>query len=200
MFLKKRFLSILAISLLTVALNAIQIVQAESAPPTSSTNPTPGVSAPPTSAVPDPDTTRANGNVPAGQPTINEFKGGLLFNVQCIKKEGKDAGKCSMCDIVQVGVNVGNFILAIAGAVALFFGAWAAFGFIVARGDDEKIKEARTTMWNALAGIILVLLAWQLVAVILTVLTGNANPFQNVCGIGNVGQQTTTGSRHIQNE
>ncbi len=132
----------------------------ETAPPASETNPT-GLTQPDNS------------------PSAESFQAkGLLKNVSqtCL-----DTGKCAVCEIVQVGVNIGNYILAIAGAVAFFFVAWGAFGFVTARGDEEHIKEAKSTIWNALAGVILVLIAWQLVAVILVVLTGNLDPFKGVC-------------------
>ncbi len=180
---KRRLFSIMAVSLLTLTLNSIALVSADDPQSTA-----PNLSGPlsPASTAPagvptSPDQFRADGERPRYQPTIDQFESkGLLSN---LGPKCKDEGKCSICDMVQVGVNVGNLILAISGAVALFFGAWAAFGFITARGDDEKVKEARTTMWNALAGIILVLLAWQLVAIILVVLTGNPNPFKGVCGL-----------------
>ncbi|GEM_PF-3827845 len=126
-------------------------------------------------------------------PKAADFKAkGLLKGVtqtECI-----DKGKCSICEMVQVGVNIGNYILAIAGAAAFFFVAWGAFGFVTARGDEEHIKEAKTTIWNALAGVVLVLIGWQIVAVILVVLTGNGNPFANVCGSGVGGLSGQTGS------
>lgn len=158
-----RILSVIALSTLCLlfASTAIPLNAAnETAPPASETNPT---------------ALTQNDNSPSAESFQSK---GLLKGVTqtCL-----DTGKCAVCEIVQVGVNIGNYILAIAGAVAFLFVAWGAFGFVVSRGDEEHIKEAKATIWNALAGVILVLIAWQLVAVILVVLTGNLDPFKGVC-------------------
>ncbi len=121
---------------------------------------------------------------PSTAPDIKDFSEnqGLLSNIGTTSKCLSD-GECSLCDILQVAVNIGNFMLAIAGALALIMFIWGAWGLIVARGDDEKITGAKGTLWAALAGMVFVLISWELVAVVLVILTGNGNPFKGVCGL-----------------
>lgn len=103
---------------------------------------------------------------------------GLLYEVtpKCVTE-----GECSFCDFLQVVVNIGNFILAISGALALLFFIWGAWGFIMARGDDEKITSAKDTIWQSLAGMVFVLISWEIVATVLFILTNNHNPFVGIC-------------------
>jgi len=122
----------------------------------------------------------------AGNPAeVGTYKTkGLLYNVTPICAT---AGTCSFCDFLQVVVNIGNFILAISGALALLFFIWGAWGFIMARGDDEKITSAKDTIWQSLAGMVFVLISWEIVATVLFILTNNHNPFVGICN--------TTGGR-----
>lgn len=116
------------------------------------------------------------------QTNIETYKTkGLLYEVtpKCVTD-----GECSFCDFLQVVVNIGNFILAISGALALLFFIWGAWGFIMARGDDEKITSAKDTIWQSLAGMVFVLISWEIVATVLFILTNNHNPFVGICKFG----------------
>ena len=103
----------------------------------------------------------------------------------CVGSTEQDGeGKCSICDILQVAVNVGNFMLALSGALALLFFIWGAWNMMTARGDDEKITSAKGSMWGALAGMVFILISWEIVAIILLLLTGKTNPFEGICNNG----------------
>ena len=68
--------------------------------------------------------------------------------------------------------NITNWAFTILMAVAALFIIFAAFEFITAKGEPEKVKSAREYVLYALVGVVVALLARGLVQLIETIVTG----------------------------
>ena len=71
--------------------------------------------------------------------------------------------------IVEVVETIGSYVIGILVIVAVFYVLWAAYTFITAAGDSEKIKSARDRIMYAGIGIIVALLARGIIALVLQV-------------------------------
>jgi len=78
----------------------------------------------------------------------------------------------SVCDFIQVGINITRIILGMMGAIALILFIWGGQMLIVAGGNPEKIQAAKKLLINTIFGIIIILLAWSLVNFGIALLTG----------------------------
>lgn len=117
-----------------------------------------------------------------GTSTEGNLDKGLVSNLsgQCLRD-----GTCTVCDFVQVFINVGNLILMVFGGVALVFVMWNLFGMMQSRGAEEKIRAAKEGLWHTFGGVVFTLLAWQIVAILTGYLMGRS-PLQNACNGGGV--------------
>jgi hypothetical protein len=89
--------------------------------------------------------------------------GGWFKGINCIF-----TGNCQANDLVQFLVNLVNWMLDIAGALALFFLCYGGWIWITSGGEEEKVKKGHETILQAVVGIALVLAAWVGVSFILT--------------------------------
>ncbi|MBU1166923.1 pilin, partial [Patescibacteria group bacterium] len=85
-----------------------------------------------------------------------------------------NCGECNMCDIMNVAIGVGKWIVSLIGLVAVFFIAYAAFLYITSMGNPEKAKAAKSSVTAAIVGLIIVFSSWALVNTI-TVAFGATN-------------------------
>jgi len=69
--------------------------------------------------------------------------------------------------IVEVVETIGGYVIGILVIVAVFYVLWAAYTFITAAGDTEKITSARNRIMYAGIGIIVALLARGIIALVL---------------------------------
>ncbi len=69
--------------------------------------------------------------------------------------------------IVEVVETIGSYVIGILVIVAVFYVLWAAYTFITAAGDTEKITSARNRIMYAGIGIIVALLARGIIALVL---------------------------------
>ena len=56
-----------------------------------------------------------------------------------------------------------NWPVAIAGAIALLFVSVGAIEYMTAGGSDDKVERAKSTMRNALVGLVIVLLSYFII-------------------------------------
>lgn len=84
-------------------------------------------------------------------------------------------GDCGVTDILAVLVNVAEFALGIAGAVALFFFVYGGFMFILAAGDKGKVGKAVEILKSAVIGIAIIFLSGIIVRFTTQTLTGGAS-------------------------
>jgi hypothetical protein len=108
---------------------------------------------------------------------------------------GSGEPECSVCDLVTLADNVINFIIQLSFVISALLFAYAGFLFFTAGADPGKVTSARKIFTNAIIGIIIILTAWLLVNVLLTVLTGDsAGRFTGIlkANCGYVPEVTTT--------
>jgi Type IV secretion system pilin len=75
---------------------------------------------------------------------------------------GNDSN-CGLNDMLQLGVNIANWILGIVGAVALLFFVYGGFVFILSAGNEEKVKEGKTILMNAIIGLVIVFASYLII-------------------------------------
>lgn len=79
---------------------------------------------------------------------------------------------CGFNDFVQLFVNLASWGLAILALFGTGFFVWGGFTLLTSAGNQEKIKEGKSTLWGAVLGIFIVLTAWIFVNFIVSALTG----------------------------
>ena len=79
---------------------------------------------------------------------------------------------CGWVDFIELAKNIIRFLigLIIAGSVLVF--AYAGFKYMTALGDENKIKSAHEMFRKLIWGLIVALIAWLLVDILLSALTG----------------------------
>jgi hypothetical protein len=86
-------------------------------------------------------------------------------------------GNYSLNDMLALGVNVANWILGVVGALALLFFVYGGFVFILSGGSEEKVREGKTVLMNAIIGLVIVFASYLIVQFVA----------QNLLGIKGVG-------------
>ena len=89
------------------------------------------------------------------------------------------ANQCSIHYLVEVVVNIINYLLAWAWLVALFFVVWAGWEMINAAGNEEAITKAKSALTHAIIGFFLVMASFLLLNFIISVATGQTLDYQN---------------------
>ncbi|MBI4262004.1 hypothetical protein HY624_00570 [Candidatus Uhrbacteria bacterium] len=97
----------------------------------------------------------------------------------------------SLCDFLQLFVNGMNIIVTIAAGIALIILIWGAQGLLLSGGSEEKVTEAKTLMKNAAIGLLIILVSWQLIAILIGLFVPNFGAVQEQTGfqwnlLGNV--------------
>ena len=121
--------------------------------------PTPS-STPPTSSPSPAATPSPSGPVVGGG-------GGLLDSITCIR-----TGNCTICDLVQIVVNFGMFLLGIVGAVTLLFFVYGGFLMLVSGGKMDMVDKGKKILINSVIGLTLVLFAYSGTAFIVNIVSG----------------------------
>ena len=67
-------------------------------------------------------------------------------------------------------VNILQILLSLVGLVAVVFLVWGAFKYMASSGDEERVKAAKSTMINALIGLVIVLLSYAIVQAVANLL------------------------------
>jgi len=89
--------------------------------------------------------------------------------------------ECNLCHLAQLAEKVINFIVQISFVIAALLFAYAGFLYFTAGSDPGKVSSAHKILTDTIVGIIIILTAWLVVNVILTVLTGKGvNPFTQI--------------------
>lgn len=81
-------------------------------------------------------------------------------------------GRCSLCDLVQVAVNFGDYLIKLAGALVLLMFVYGGFLMLTAAGKSDQITKGKNAMVNAVIGIIIVLGAYTIVQFVVTTVSG----------------------------
>ncbi len=83
------------------------------------------------------------------------------------------SGNCSICDIIQVIVNIGVFIMGIVGALTLLFFVYGGFILLTSGGASEKVQKGKNILVNSVIGLAIVLLAYTGVLFAVKTITNN---------------------------
>jgi hypothetical protein len=95
--------------------------------------------------------------------------GGLVPNAENNQTGGAYYRACDVQELVQ---NVLNFSVAFSVIVATLMFAWAGILYVTAASNPEQVKKAHKVFGHIFVGLLLVLLAWLIVNILLSVLTG----------------------------
>lgn len=114
------------------------------------------------------------------------FAQGFVF---CGKRSQDDPntpvveGACTLNDLWTLIFYGANFLIGMSGLVALFFVVWGGVRMMLSFGNPEAVKEGKSTITNALLGLVLVLLSYLIVGYVAELLLpggGVGNPLQNL--------------------
>ena len=84
-------------------------------------------------------------------------------------------GGCQFGDIVKVIANIFSFLIAVAIPITVGMIVFGAVQLIISRGSPEKMKNAKSTMFKAVVGFVIVLAAYLIVKTIESVLKSGAS-------------------------
>ena len=79
------------------------------------------------------------------------------------KDNGQLERPCNIEDIFVIVARVTNFLIAMAGVVAVYYIVGAGFWLIVSTGTEEDITKRKSQISNAVVGFVLVLMAYMFV-------------------------------------
>ena len=81
----------------------------------------------------------------------------------------------TLCDMLSILVNAYYTIFATAGGLALLFFIYGSMNMIVSGGDSGKVGKGKLIMTNAIFGLVVVLLAYEIIGVVgLALIGGNS--------------------------
>lgn len=86
----------------------------------------------------------------------------------CVPTGGGQTGITRVSDFIIFIINI---LLALAGLVAVLFLVIGGFQYIASRGNEEATEAAKKTIFNAIIGIVVIILAFVIVRVISNALT-----------------------------
>ena len=81
-------------------------------------------------------------------------------------------GECTFCDFLKMGQNIINFMVYALAIVATLLFMYAGILYLTAAGNQGNIGKAHSIFTNVFIGLIIVLAAWLIVDIVLSVLTG----------------------------
>lgn len=100
---------------------------------------------------------------------------GLLNNVPCGDLNGVSCSSNTVSGLIKLVI---NWMLALAGLIAVLFLIIGGFWYITSAGNEEQAEKGKGTVINAIIGIIIIVLSWVIVNVV-----SNLVASQNSSGI-----------------
>jgi hypothetical protein len=76
---------------------------------------------------------------------------------------GNESAPCTVQDLFLLVYVVVNYLISMAGLVALLFIVWGGIQMLMARGDSGKQGEAKKTILHAVMGLVLVLMTYMII-------------------------------------
>lgn len=95
-------------------------------------------------------------------PTWYQYLPGQQVNGQCEIKTDGLGGKL----VILILMGVFDILLYLAGLIAVIMVIWGGFKLLTSDGEPQKIAAARTTIFNALVGLVIAVIASQIVGFI----------------------------------
>ena len=118
---------------------------------------------------------------------IGPFMSGV--SVQC-----GNTGTCSLCDIEITLIDIGEWILGIAGVLVLFFYVWGGFTMLISGGASDRVKQGKSMLTTATIGLVIIFVAYAAVFTLARYLLGtnlNGSISVNVTGTPTANGLTT---------
>jgi hypothetical protein len=72
-------------------------------------------------------------------------------------------GACKFSDLFELVYRIVNYLIGMAGFVAIFFIVWGGIQMLLSAGNTTRIQTAKSTIWNAILGLVLTLMAYLIV-------------------------------------
>lgn len=91
-------------------------------------------------------------------------------------------GGCQISDLFELLFIGVNYLIGMAGFVAIFFIVWGGMRMLLAAGNTSRIDDAKSTIKHAILGLILTMLAYLIVGYVAGLLLpgGGADPVRNL--------------------
>lgn len=86
-------------------------------------------------------------------------------------------GGCSLCNGLQVAVNIVNNLTTLAIAITVGMTVYGAIRLMLSGGSEEMVKNARGIITSAVIGLIVVLCGWLIINTFVHILADPSNPF-----------------------
>ena len=83
-----------------------------------------------------------------------------------------DPSPCGLRDLIDTVFYVMNFLLGSATLVAIGYVLYGGLRMLLSAGNEEQVKAARSTVSNAIVGLIIVIMAFLIVTSVTSYLTG----------------------------
>lgn len=80
-----------------------------------------------------------------------------------------------------------NFIILIAGIIAILYLIWAGIQYITASTDEDKAKKAKTAIFNAIIGIVVIILSYAIIFYVGGLTRGAVGQIEGTGGINGGG-------------
>jgi len=101
-----------------------------------------------------------------------------------------ESGRCTLCDMLQVVINLGIFLFGIVGALVLLYFFYAGFLLLTSAGESGKVKKGKDMMINAVIGFIIVFGAYTGVNFMVNAVTGGSWNWQSNLKCAQLPEQT----------
>jgi hypothetical protein len=108
------------------------------------------------------------------------FAQGFVF---CGRREGtaEQRQQCELEDLFSLVYYVANYLIGMAGLVALFFVVWGGMRMMLSGGNPKAVQDGKDTIRNALIGLVMVLLSYLVVGYVAgLILPGTADPLRRI--------------------
>ncbi|MEK7665522.1 MAG: pilin [Patescibacteria group bacterium] len=110
---------------------------------------------------------------------MSVFETGIVFTE--VSPECQSLGECSLDDVMQVFVNISNFILGIVGSLVLAMFVYGGIRWITSQGNPDGIKAGRQAMTGSVIGLFIVFGAFTGINLVTSILRGGDLDQQNKC-------------------
>lgn len=98
-------------------------------------------------------------------------------DIGCAFKLGSQCITDAFPDFGSLVTALINFALAAAGLVFFFMFVWGGLRYMLARGDDKAISDARQTVTNAVIGLLIVISSFVIIGIIAAVTNADISIF-----------------------
>lgn len=92
-------------------------------------------------------------------------------------------GNCTLNDIMQVFVNISNFIIGISGSLVLIVTVYGGFLWLTSQGNSEQIAKGVTAMRGSLIGLLIIFGAFTAINLLTGALRDGTAEQQNLCEV-----------------